>query len=290
MKRQPVVIGIGELLWDMLPTGKKVGGAPVNFAYHASRMGAAGYAISAVGFDQLGDELLREIDKAGINTIIERVDYPTGTVQVELNDGMPDYTINEGVAWDHIPLTWAMEQLVAKADAVCFGTLAQRSEISRKTIMRLLSSAPADAYRILDINIRRDYYSKELVTDSLRSCNVLKINDEELMLLKRLYGKEQDTDEALSRWLLDQYKLIFFDPYRRGRLQHYLHTPGYLLYKNSGSGRSGYGGGWRLLYRCVHFCSASRETASCCTSGGGREGCLCLHAVGGMGVKWCFRS
>jgi fructokinase len=209
MKRQPVVIGIGELLWDMLPTGKKVGGAPVNFAYHASRMGAAGYAISAVGFDQLGDELLREIDKAGINTIIERVDYPTGTVQVELNDGMPDYTINEGVAWDHIPLTWAMEQLVAKADAVCFGTLAQRSEISRKTIMRLLSSAPADAYRILDINIRRDYYSKELVTDSLRSCNVLKINDEELMLLKRLYGKEQDTDEALSRWLLDQYKLIF---------------------------------------------------------------------------------
>ena len=111
MNKKPLIIGIGELLWDVLPTGKKAGGAPVNFAYHASRFGAEAYAFSAIGNDPLGDEILTEIDRIHIPYIIERVDYPTGTVIVELRDGIPNYTIMEGVAWDHIPLTDEMKQL-----------------------------------------------------------------------------------------------------------------------------------------------------------------------------------
>lgn len=204
-----IIIGIGELLWDMLPAGKKVGGAPVNFAYHAAKSGAESYAISAVGNDLLGNEILQEIDKVGINHIIEKVDYPTGTVLVELNDGIPDYTIIEGVAWDYIPLTKPMRELAKKADAICFGTLAQRSEVSRNTIRTILSLVPEQAYRILDINIRQHYYSKEIITNSLLSCNVFKINDDELTLLKELYEKQHFTNEEFCRWFIKEYDLKF---------------------------------------------------------------------------------
>lgn len=209
MINKPIIIGIGELLWDMLPTGKKVGGAPVNFAYHASRLGAAGYAVSAVGKDALGDEIIQEIDKVNINPVIERVNYPTGTVGVELNEGIPAYTINEDVAWDYIPLTEAMKQLAKRADAVCFGTLAQRSEVSRNTIQALLSCVPVDSYRILDINIRQHYYSEKVITDSLRSSNVFKMNDEELILLKKLFKKQPFTDEEVCLWFLKEFNLKF---------------------------------------------------------------------------------
>lgn len=209
MINKPIIIGIGELLWDMLPTGKKVGGAPVNFAYHASRLGAAGYAVSAVGKDALGDEIIQEIDKVNINPVIERVNYPTGTVGIELNEGIPAYTINEGVAWDYIPLTEAMKQLAKRADAVCFGTLAQRSEVSRNTIQALLSCVPVDSYRILDINIRQHYYSEKVITDSLRSSNVFKMNDEELILLKKLFKKQPFTDEEVCLWFLKEFNLKF---------------------------------------------------------------------------------
>lgn len=209
MINKPIIIGIGELLWDMLSTGKKVGGAPVNFAYHASRLGAAGYAVSAVGKDALGDEIIQEIDKVNINPVIERVNYPTGTVGVELNEGIPAYTINEGVAWDYIPLTEAMKQLAKRADAVCFGTLAQRSEVSRNTIQALLSCVPVDSYRILDINIRQHYYSEKVITDSLRSSNVFKMNDEELILLKKLFKKQPFTDEEVCHWFLKEFNLKF---------------------------------------------------------------------------------
>lgn len=209
MIKKPIIIGIGELLWDMLPTGKKVGGAPVNFAYHASRLGATSYAISAVGKDVLGDEIVQEIDKVKVNRIIERVNYPTGTVGVELNEGIPAYTINEGVAWDHIPLTEDMKELAKRADAVCFGTLAQRSEGSRKTIQTLLACVPVNSYRILDINIRQHYYSEEVITDSLRCSNVFKVNDDELILLKKLFEEQSFTDEEVCRWFLKEFNLKF---------------------------------------------------------------------------------
>lgn len=231
MKKKPIIIGIGELLWDVLPTGKKAGGAPINFVYHASRLGAESYAVSAVGNDPLGDEIMAEIDKIGIGHIIPRVEYPTGTVLVELKDGIPNYTIIEGVAWDHIPLTEEMKQLAKKADAVCFGTLAQRSETSRETIQALLSFVAEGAYRILDVNIRQHYYSKEIIVSSLRNCNVFKINDEELLLMKRIFDIEGKKEVDACRWFVETFNLKYmiltagadystvFTPHTHSRIQ-----------------------------------------------------------------------
>ena len=209
MNKKPVVIGIGELLWDILPSGKKAGGAPINFVYHASQVGAESYAITAVGNDPLGDEILKEVGQAGINAIVERVDYPTGRVLVELKDGIPSYTIIKNVAWDHIPLTEPMKEIAGKADAVCFGTLAQRSEESRNTIQTFLSLTPPHAFRILDINIRQHYYSEEIIASSLEKSNVLKMNEEELKLLKQLFSLDHLSDENACCWLMEQFNLKF---------------------------------------------------------------------------------
>jgi len=206
MNHKHIVIGIGELLWDLLPSGKKAGGAPVNFAFHASQTGADGYAISALGNDPLGDELISELDKNHINYLIERVAHPTGTVQVSLEDGIPQYTINENVAWDHIPLTEKMKQLAVDADAICFGTLAQRSPVSRKTILSMLKLVKADAYKLYDINVRQHFYSKELIEQSLAHANSFKINDEEIELVKQLFSLDMD-NEDVCRWFISKYNL-----------------------------------------------------------------------------------
>lgn len=208
-KNQPVIVGIGELLWDVLPTGKRAGGAPVNFVYHATQMGAEGYAISAVGNDVSGTEIIQELDKNHIiSSYISTVEYPTGSVMVELKDGIPTYTIIEGVAWDHIPLTQNSIELMKRADAVCFGTLAQRSSESRETLRTLLSYMDKEALRFFDINIRQSYYSKELIESLLKLANVFKINDEELELLRPMFGLEGTTDEVCHA-LIRQYDLRY---------------------------------------------------------------------------------
>ena len=207
MNSKPVIVGIGELLWDMLPSGKKAGGAPVNFVYHASLLGAESYAISAIGKDPLGDEILEELDKIKLNYLIERVDYPTGTVLVQLKDGIPNYTIIEEVAWDYIPATEEMKQLARRTDAICFGTLAQRSEVSRNTIHEILSLVPQDAYRILDINIRQHFYSKELIEESLQLANVFKMNDDELSLLRNYFSLEGYDEDDACRWFIEHFDL-----------------------------------------------------------------------------------
>lgn len=204
--KRPIVVGIGELLWDMLPTGKKAGGAPINFVYHASRLGAEGYAISAVGDDELGREILSELDNNAIRYLIERVPYPTGTVQVSLQEGVPDYIINERVAWDHLSPTSNAIDLAEQADAICFGTLGQRSSQSRETIQAILSFAPDEAYRCFDINLRQHYYTKELIEESLYLANVLKINDEELAVLRDLFHLE-GTDREVANWFIERYNL-----------------------------------------------------------------------------------
>lgn len=206
--RRPVVVGIGELLWDVLPTGKRAGGAPINFVYHATRLGAEGYAISAVGNDVFGTEIIQELDKNGIRYSLGSVEYPTGSVMVELKEGIPSYTIIEGVAWDHLPLTQEAIDLVKRADAVCFGTLALRSLESRTTIHTLLSYAPEEALRFFDINIRQHYYSKELIESLLQRANVFKINDEELELLRSMYGLEGD-DDTVCRYFIRTYGLRY---------------------------------------------------------------------------------
>ena len=205
-ERKPIVVGIGELLWDMLPTGKKVGGAPINFVYHASRLGAEGYAVSAIGDDMLGKEIIDELDKYHIQHLIEKVPYPTGTVKVELTDGVPSYKISERVAWDHIIATSNAVDLAEQADAICFGTLAQRSAQSRETIQAISSFAPEDAYRLFDINLRQHYYSKELIEESFYLANVLKANDEEFAVLKELFGLT-GSEEEIAQWFIAKYNL-----------------------------------------------------------------------------------
>ena len=207
-KNRPVIVGVGELLWDMLPTGKRAGGAPVNFVYHAACMGADGYAISAIGKDELGKEVVRELDDNRIKHSLGIVDYPTGTVEVVLKDGNPTYNIIQDVAWDHIPLTVEAEELVKKADAVCFGTLAQRSPESRETIQTLLKNTRKEALLIFDINIRQSYYSKELIEEMLERANVFKVNDEEMVLVREMFGLDDDEDTA-CRQLLERYSLLY---------------------------------------------------------------------------------
>lgn len=204
--KKPVVVGIGELLWDMLPTGKKAGGAPINFVYHASRLGAEGYAISAVGDDEPGHEILKELDNNSIQYLIEKVPYPTGTVQVTLQNGIPDYVINERVAWDHLSPTSNAIDLAERADAICFGTLGQRSAQSRETIQAILSFAPDEAYRCFDINLRQHYYTKELIEESLYLANVFKVNDAELAVLRDMFRLE-GTDKDIAKWFVERYNL-----------------------------------------------------------------------------------
>ncbi|WP_080903215.1 carbohydrate kinase [Parabacteroides sp. Marseille-P3160] len=206
--KKQIVVGLGELLWDVFPTGKRAGGAPVNFVYHATQLGSEGYAISAIGNDVLGAEIIQELKKNRINYVIETVEYPTGSVIVELNHGSPTYTIVEDVAWDHIPLTTEAIELVRRADAVSFGTLALRSEETRNTLFSLLSYVSPDALRFFDINIRQSYYSKELIESLLEKANVFKINDEELVLLRELFALKGD-DDTVCRLLIDKYALHY---------------------------------------------------------------------------------
>lgn len=206
--KKPIVVGIGELLWDVLPTGKRAGGAPINFVYHATQMGAEGYAISAVGNDLSGTEIVQELEKNHISNSLGTVEYPTGSVMVELKEGIPTYTIIEGVAWDHIPLTQESIDLIKRADAICFGTLALRSQASKETILSLLSYAREDALRFFDINIRQSYYSKELIETLLHKANVFKINDEELVLLRDMC-KLEGSDDEVCRQILQKYNLKY---------------------------------------------------------------------------------
>ena len=186
-----LVIGIGEALFDMLPEGKKLGGAPANFAYNVSQFGINSCAVSAIGEDELGKELTNELKRHNLNFQIDEVDYPTGMVQVSLDiNGIPCYEIKENVAWDNIPFTPKLEDLAKHCSAVCFGTLAQRGRGSGGTMRGLVGVMPdrEDTYKIFDINLRQGFYTKEIITESRERCNIRKINDEELIAVSRLFG------------------------------------------------------------------------------------------------------
>lgn len=201
---------MGEALWDVLPEGKKIGGAPANFAYHVSQFGLPSCVVSAVGDDALGREIIDNFTSKGLNYLIEVVPYPTGTVQVELDgNGIPQYEILENVAWDNIPFTAELENLAKRTRAVCFGSLAQRSAVSRDTINRFLEAMPEDGRRLIvfDVNLRQGFYSKEILSDSMTRCNVLKINDEELVTVSRMFDAPDDDFHAQCRMLLDRFSL-----------------------------------------------------------------------------------
>lgn len=191
MEMNDIVVGMGEALWDVLPEGKKIGGAPANFAYHVSQFGLPSCVVSAIGNDALGKEIVENFTSKGLNQLIAEVPYPTGTVQVEIDQaGVPQYEIKENVAWDNIPYTAPLEALAEKTKAVCFGSLAQRNVVSRNTINRFLDamSGNDDNLIVFDVNLRQGFYNKEILCNSMKRCNILKINDEELVTVSRMFG------------------------------------------------------------------------------------------------------
>lgn len=199
------IVGLGEILWDLLPTGKQLGGAPANFAYHAQALGGQGIVASCIGKDDLGQEVLQQLRDVNLDTqcIAVDPDYPTGTVSVKLDqDGKPDYIIHEQVAWDFIPFGPELQTLAGQAHAVCFGSLCQRAPISRQTIQRFLAATDTHCIRVFDINLRQAFYSPDIIRDMLDLCQVLKLNDEELPAVAQmldLEGEEQDLLRQLQR-------------------------------------------------------------------------------------------
>lgn len=186
-----IVVGMGEALWDVLPEGKKIGGAPANFAYHVSQFRLPSCVVSAIGDDALGKEIIENFTSKGLDQLIAEVPYPTGTVQVEIDQtGIPLYDIKENVAWDNIPYTEHLDALAKRTKAVCFGSLAQRNVVSRETINHFLDTMPKDddSLIVFDVNLRQGFYNKEILCKSMQNCNILKINDEELITVSRMFG------------------------------------------------------------------------------------------------------
>jgi fructokinase len=209
MRKRFTVVGLGEVLWDVFPDGPRFGGAPANFACHAAMLGADAFMVSQVGTDELGDRAIVELSEHGVHTdaMGRTADSPTGTVQVALDAaGKPTFTIADNVAWDAIPWSFALASLAGRADAVCFGTLAQRHEASRQTIRQFLNGTGPECLRIFDVNLRPPFFDAEIVRVSLPLANVLKLNDEELPIIAAMLNVTGNEIELLteirSRYLL----------------------------------------------------------------------------------------
>ncbi|VGO16885.1 Fructokinase [Pontiella desulfatans] len=220
------VVGIGELLWDIFPSGLRLGGAPLNFCYHCRQLGAEAYPVSAVGGDEFGVEIREVIGSRQLTDrfVAEDATRPTGAVQVELDDcGKPKYKIKEQVAWDYIPMSGNLKTLAQTTDALCFGSLAQRNGVSRKTILTFVRATPTDALKIFDVNLRQTFFSKEIIEESLRLSNVLKLSDEELPLVAGMFGISGPV-QAQLHGLLERFDLQLI-AYTRGADGSLLVTP-----------------------------------------------------------------
>jgi len=222
MKESCKVAGIGEILWDVLPQGKQLGGAPCNFAFHAQQSGLESYVISAIGQDTDGDELLKVLDHLGLNAsfVQSKPDYQTGRVTVSLDQvGNPDYTIHENVAWDYIEPHLKLKAFAREVDAICFGSLAQRSRVSMATIWSFLESSRPDCLKVFDINLRQSFYNRETILKSLEFANVLKLNDDELPVLASFLGYEGDEESIIKQLLIAfELKLIAYTKGARGSI------------------------------------------------------------------------
>jgi fructokinase len=225
--QQPVIVGLGEILWDLLPGGKQLGGAPANFAYHARTLGAQAYPVSAVGDDDLGHEIIDRLTALDLDPRYVAVvpGRPTGTVDVHLDDkGRPQFVIHENTAWDAIPFTDELATLAARADAVCFGTLGQRSPASRDTIRRFLEATKPDCLHAFDINLRQSYFDAEIIDTLLATADVVKLNNEELPVVAAMLEIDASGSDVFE-YLLDRYglRLIALTSGSRGSV---LHAPG----------------------------------------------------------------
>ena len=204
------VVGLGELLWDVFPKGKELGGAPANFAYMTSLLGDQGIVASRVGNDALGRTAGRRLERIGLRSKYLQIDttYPTGTVKVHVDPaGQPTFEIAESVAWDFFEWTPEWQRLASTADAVCFGSLAQRSSQSRTTIRSFLKEVGRGTTRVFDVNLRQAFYSAETLAESMKLTDIVKLNQEELPMVVKLLGHTFQDDERAARWLRDSYNL-----------------------------------------------------------------------------------
>ncbi|MDX6695615.1 MAG: fructokinase [Blastocatellia bacterium] len=204
----PSIVGLGELIWDLLPGGKQLGGAPTNFAYISRLLGNRAIVASRVGADELGREALRRLEGLGISTSYLQLDatHPTGTVGVTIDAaGEPHFSLNENSAWDYLQWTAEWEALAPRVDAVCFGTLGQRHQEARETALRFLKETRADALRLFDVNLRHSFFTAEMLIESLRLATMVKLNSEELMMAARMLRLDEYEEEAVARQLLKQF-------------------------------------------------------------------------------------
>lgn len=210
MTNPPTVIGIGEILWDLLPSGRQLGGAPANFVYCSHLLGNQAIIASRIGNDELGQEILRRFERAGTAAEFLQIDplRPTGTVRVQLDPaGQPNFEIIQPVAWDFLEWTAQWDELAKAADAVCFGSLAQRSPASRGTIRKFLDATRRDALRIFDVNLRQQFYSLEVIAESLKRANTVKLNHEEVPRVRELLNMNDASEELFARTLREQFDL-----------------------------------------------------------------------------------
>jgi fructokinase len=211
LNKRHIVVGLGELLWDLLPAGRQLGGAPANFAYITSLLGDEGIPASRLGQDVLGEEAILRLRELALPTafIQEDADHPTGTVQIEVDAaGQPRFEISESVAWDFLEWTPQWQGLAQQADAVCFGSLAQRSEHSRVTIRKfLLAAQQRNAVRIFDVNLRQSFFTAQVLAESMRLATLVKLNHEELPRLMRLFELDHQHEEDSARRLLSLHDL-----------------------------------------------------------------------------------
>ncbi|MEO8960234.1 MAG: carbohydrate kinase [Ginsengibacter sp.] len=190
-----IIVGFGEVLWDILGYEKLLGGAPANFGYHCKQLGADAKIVSAVGNDELGDEIIQHFIQKGLPTeYLQRTPaYPTGTVTVEIDErGVPSYIIHEPVAWDYIEWNDSLQSLSAKADAICFGSLSQRDDVTRATLQRMLRSVSQRCLKVFDINLRQPFYTEQVLLESLQLANVVKMNIDEALIVGDMFNWGDD--------------------------------------------------------------------------------------------------
>lgn len=190
-ENRPLAVGLGEVLWDVFPDGKRLGGAPANFAWHAAQQGCRACVVSAVGDDALGREIESALAGKNLPAVLPRLPQPTGTVRIALDEsGSAAYRFAENCAWDNLPFSPEAERVARSADAVCFGSLAQRGARSRETIARFLDCVPAGALRVFDVNLRQNFFTDEILRGSLARCSILKLNEDEAPVVAALLGAD----------------------------------------------------------------------------------------------------
>jgi fructokinase len=212
MKNEPVsrfkIVGLGELIWDLLPNGKQLGGAPSNFAYISAVLGDDAFIASRIGRDELGREALSQIKAQGVSPSYIQIDpvHPTGTVGVSIGEhGEPSFQVNENSAWDYLEFSEEWNQLAGEADAVCFGTLGQRERVARQTIKLFLEATRNDCLRIFDVNLRRSFFTRTVLEEALRLATIVKLNHEEILQVARLLESSLEGDIEIARMLLGEF-------------------------------------------------------------------------------------